>query len=220
MDVVERIRDELTQLITSPDYPCIGARSSLRRAGTQVEVYGPMTEPETTRRLAADLEQFAADEAAGGSRTFVAFVAIFAEAAPDTELAFETRLWGQLTSLAAHDAGSAWSPKHSADADDPHFAFSLGGTPFFVIGLHPESSRIARRLAWPALVFNPHAQFDRLRAEDRFESMRRTIRARDVKLQGSVNPNLADAGERSEARQYSGRATEAGWRCPFHRPGA
>jgi hypothetical protein len=36
-------------------------------------------------------------------------------------------------------------------------------------------------------------------------------------LQGSLNPNLADFGEQSEARQYSGRATEADWVCPFHR---
>jgi uncharacterized protein len=48
--------------------------------------------------------------------------------------------------------------------------------------------------------------------------MRRAIRARDVALQGDINPNLADMGERSEARQYSGRAVDDAWRCPFHRP--
>jgi len=36
-------------------------------------------------------------------------------------------------------------------------------------------------------------------------------------VQGSLNPNLADFGERSEARQYSGREVEEHWRCPFHR---
>ena len=43
------------------------------------------------------------------------------------------------------------------------------------------------------------------------------VRERDIALQGSANPNLADFGERSEARQYSGRVTEPAWRCPFHR---
>ena len=63
---------------------------------------------------------------------------------------------------------------------------------------------------------NPHAQFERLRAEGRFARLRALIRARDIVLQGSSNPSLADFGERSEARQYSGRATEVEWRCPFH----
>jgi FPC/CPF motif-containing protein YcgG len=46
--------------------------------------------------------------------------------------------------------------------------------------------------------------------------MRETIRARDMKLQGTLNPNLSDFGKQSEARQYSGRAVEQNWKCPFH----
>jgi FPC/CPF motif-containing protein YcgG len=83
--------------------------------------------------------------------------------------------------------------------------------------MHPASSRLSRRFHWPTLVFNPRAQFERLRAEGKFERLRALVRERDVALQGTLNPNLADFGERSEARQYSGRATEPGWQCPFHR---
>ena len=36
-----------------------------------------------------------------------------------------------------------------------------------------------------------------------------------MSLQGTINPNLADFGDASEARQYSGRAVEANWTCPF-----
>lgn len=43
------------------------------------------------------------------------------------------------------------------------------------------------------------------------------IRARDKTLQGDLNQNLADYGEASEARQYSGRAVENDWKCPFHK---
>jgi len=42
------------------------------------------------------------------------------------------------------------------------------------------------------------------------------IRDRERNLQGNLNPNLADFGTRSEARQYSGRPVEEEWRCPFH----
>jgi FPC/CPF motif-containing protein YcgG len=76
---------------------------------------------------------------------------------------------------------------------------------------------MARRFSHPVLVFNPHEQFTRLRAEGKFEGLRTAIRARDVALQGNVNPNLADFGTESEARQYSGRQTEPSWECPFHR---
>ena len=66
-------------------------------------------------------------------------------------------------------------------------------------------------------MFNPHAQFGRLRGEGRFRRIQQAIREREIAVQGSLNPNLADFGERSEARQYSGRAVEEEWRCPFHR---
>lgn len=44
--------------------------------------------------------------------------------------------------------------------------------------------------------------------------MRDTIRRRDVRLQGSVNPMVADHGEISEARQYPGRKVPASWSPP------
>ena len=47
------------------------------------------------------------------------------------------------------------------------------------------------------------------------EKMQAAIRARDVKLQGDINPNLADFGEATEARQYSGRAVEPDWTPPI-----
>ncbi len=41
------------------------------------------------------------------------------------------------------------------------------------------------------------------------------IRARELRLDGTLNPNLAEFGYHSEARQYSGRPTEETWTCPF-----
>ena len=62
-----------------------------------------------------------------------------------------------------------------------------------------------------------HDQFERLRAEGRYERMRETIQARDVSWAGSVNPMLTRHGERSEAPQYSGRQVPDDWACPFQR---
>ena len=91
---------------------------------------------------------------------------------------------------------------------------------FFVIGLHPASSRRARQFPWPTLVFNAHKQFDRLKADGRYPKMQAAIRVREMAWQGSLNPNLSDFGARSEARQYAGRAVEDNWRCPFQVHGA
>ena len=57
---------------------------------------------------------------------------------------------------------------------------------------------------------------DRLRQDGRYAKMQAATRARDLALQGSLNPNLADFGTAPETRQYSGREVEAGWTCPFH----
>ena len=65
------------------------------------------------------------------------------------------------------------------------------------------------------MVFNSHRQFDKLKEDGRFEKMQAATRARDIELQGSINPNLADFGEASEARQYSGRKVEDQWQCPY-----
>lgn len=213
----ESIAEEFTRLVSDPSYPCLGARSALRRSGCRVSVLGPMNDPETTATLARELADFAREQSESGD--FRAYVALFAEPAHDSEDAFEHALWSQLSALSAIDPSDAWAEGVSADVDDPHFAFSFDDTAYFVIGLHPASSRLARRLPWPALVFNPHAQFERLRAEQRFDGLRHAIRTREIALQGSINPNLADRGERSEAAQYSGRATDTAWRCPFHKDG-
>jgi hypothetical protein len=147
-----------------------------------------------------------------------AFVAVFPERAPRSELAFERRLWAQLQRLHEHESATVpWDGSVSDDADDPMFAFSFAECAYFVVGLHAGASRISRRFRWPALVFNPHSQFGRLRGEGRFARMQQAIRSREMAVQGSLNPNLADFGERSEARQYSGRPVEQDWKCPFHK---
>jgi FPC/CPF motif-containing protein YcgG len=209
--------NEFRRFVQDPRFPCLGAKSVVRLDGYTLHVYGALGADTETVTIARDLEkfsgQFSADE-----KEFKAFVAVFPDSPPDSEIEFERRLWQELQLL--HDAdhtGEGWAAEASADVSDPHFSFSFGGKAYFVVGLNPVSSRIARRFRWPALVFNPHAQFTRLREDGRFDGLRWAIRARDAALQGDSNPNLADFGESSEARQYSGRKAEADWTCPFHR---
>jgi FPC/CPF motif-containing protein YcgG len=173
-----------------------------------------MGSPEASAELAADLRIFVREQEPADGR-FSTFAAVFISPRAADEMRFERLLWTQLQHLHGLDE-APWAPRVSMDPDDASFAFSFAGRAFFVVGLHPGSSRLARRFAWPALVFNARFQFDRLRERGRYRRMRDLIRARDVALQGDTNPMLADFGERSEARQYSGRPVGDGWVCPFH----
>ncbi|MDQ6690439.1 MAG: YqcI/YcgG family protein [Gemmatimonadota bacterium] len=205
---------EFRAFVLQPDFPCLGARSVVRVDNYDLEVYGALGNKSDARALISDLANFSENAIENRLR---AFVAVFPDSPPEGEIEFERRLWRQLQFI--HDADlnhGRWASDVSSDPDDPHFSFSVGGRAFFVVGLNPGSSRAARRFHWPTLVFNPHEQFSRLREQGRFDGLRSAIRARDIALQGTENPNLADFGERSEARQYSGRQTEGDWKCPFH----
>lgn len=196
------------RMILHPDYPCLGARSVMNRHRASVLVLPQLGAPEAGPQLLAALTEFAA--ATDIEDGFASFVATFRRPERTDEEGFERLLWQQLQYIA--DADSApWSGLVSDDPDDPHFSFSAGGTPYFVVGLHPDASRVARRAPWPTLVFNLHEQFDKLRADGTFPVMRRRIRERDSRLQGCPNPMVQDFGDASEARQYSGRAVDEQW---------
>ena len=202
----------LSERILGPEYPCLGARSVFKRERATVVLHDDLEAPETARALLEQLREYAAT--VDPEEGFVSFVAGFRGPEVRDEKHFEEMLWALLQRL--HDVDEQpWAPEVSADPNDPHFAFSVAGTPFFIVGLHPKASREARRMPLPVLVFNLHEQFESLREEGGFERMRDTIRRRDEELQGSINPMVSDHGETSEARQYSGRKLERAWEAPF-----
>ena len=207
--------DSFRAFVLDDAFSCLGAKASIRRGTYRVGAYARLDDPDVTAGLARDLYAFAA-ERRGFESDFTTFIAVFRERPHATEDAFERGLWSQLQRLHDLDARyHAWDERVSADPDDPRFSFSVAGNAFFVVGLHPAASRAARRFAWPTLVFNAHEQFERLREDGRFAGLQTQIRKRELKLDGTLNPNLADYGRHSEARQYSGRATSETWECPF-----
>lgn len=201
--------------VLNPDFSCVAGRSAIVNNSYRFGLYSEMNDPATTISLAHDLWEYVQERPAMDTE-YATFVASFVGPVTTEEHTWETRLWSQLQSL--HDVDHeyhAWDSSVSSDPNDPEFSFSFAGTAFFVIGMHPASSRYARKFAWPTLVFNAHSQFEQLREKNKFERMKATIRTRDHRLQGSINPNLSTFGEESEARQYSARAVEKEWRCPF-----
>ena len=201
--------------IAAADFPCVGAKSAHGRGHLHCLVENDLdTGPEVSTLRA--LQRFSREY--DRKKTLFQSVVVLFRAAPVLgEAAFEARLWEYLQRL--HEADSrdyAWDPRVSADPDAPDFSFSIGGRGYYVIGLHPGASRRARRFSHPALVFNLHDQFERLRAQGRYETLRDAIVARDVALDGAPNPMLTRFGRESEAKQYSGRVVDEAWGCPFH----
>lgn len=215
----EFVHESFRALVLNPAFSCVGAKSAVRRGGYHFGLYAEMGSSGATAGLAYDLFDFV-EKRGDLDGEFSSFVACFEEPVGDNEAGFEKLLWAQLQRLHEEDRRHhRWAPSVSPDPEDPEFAFSFAERAFFVVGLHPASSRFARRFAWPTLVFNAHHQFERLREEGRYGRMQEIIRSRERRLQGNLNPNLADFGVRSEARQYSGRPVEDNWRCPFHSGG-
>ena len=202
--------------VLNPRFSCVGAKSAVMHESYRLGVYDRLAGAEATAGLCRDLFTFTREVDRADDGEFRTFVAIFRQPTDLDEREFERLLWVQLHKLNLRDAPlHDWDPSVSADPDDPHFGFSFAETAFFIVGLNPSSSREARRFPWPTLVFNPHAQFQHLKEEGRWERLQQVIRTREGQLQGSLNPNLADYGQATEARQYSGRAVEADWHPPF-----
>lgn len=214
-DLGERFLD----FIRSDTYPCVGAKSALARGSIETHEFGPLGARDNDLPLLDGLARFVAkiEGSACDGDIVHSFVAIFRGPNDLNELRFESRMWAQLWRIHELDvlAGNLPADDVSDDTNSPHFSLSVAGHPFFLIGLHPNASRLARRFSHPVMVFNSHRQFEKLREDGRFEKMQTATRARDIQLQGSINPNLANFGDASEARQYSGREVEDDWQCPY-----
>lgn len=202
----------LDDFIGDASFPCIGAKSAIARDGVFICHAGDLRQANHDAEILAALR--ALPEGGRTPREFVSLVVLFPNTPGLPETEFEQHLWRRLQAL--HNADPCeWDDAVEADPRSPRFGMSLGGHAFYVVGMHPNSSRLARRAPTTMLAFNLHSQFDSLRAAGSFERFRDVIHRRDAALQGEANPMLADHGKRSEALQYSGREVPADWSCPF-----
>lgn len=213
----KQVIERFEAFIRDGDFPCVGAKSALSRGTLKTIVCWSIDSAWDDVRIHRELLNWAYDYKADPG-LFRSLAFIFPRSPSLGEKAFENAMWARIQSLADKDAWLAqpYDERVSSDPQDPHFSLSFGGEAFFVVGMHPQANRPARRTPWPVLVFNLHDQFEKLREEGRYERIRETILDRDRGLAGSTNPMLARHGEASEALQYSGRLVKGNWQCPFH----
>jgi FPC/CPF motif-containing protein YcgG len=211
----QRYVDELTRMVDAAGYPCVGAKAVVARHQLSSYAATDIRQPQDDRAIAEFLNDFI-DRYRRLPSVLCSAAVIFDEPQDLSEPDFEKYLWQRLQALADIDAETcAYDIRVSNDPTAKNFGFSIHAEALYVIGLHPGSSRRARRFPRPAIIFNPHAQFELLRERGKYDVMKRAVRQRDQEYSGSVNPMLADFGMSSEAVQYSGMQHGNNWKCPF-----
>ncbi|MFD2832090.1 guanitoxin biosynthesis heme-dependent pre-guanitoxin N-hydroxylase GntA [Christiangramia antarctica] len=201
--------------IIKQDHPCMMAQTVFSQDAVEIKKYEGFGTLETAEKIYSDLKKYLKNYDFE-SNDFRTFMAVFPKNELNSEAEYEKILWEQLSKISKVDE-EPWDPTVSSDITDKNFSFSIAGKAFYIVGMHPKSSRFARRAPYPSIAFNLHWQFEKLREMGAYETVRDRIRERDKELQGFINPMLKDFGKSSEAKQYSGRAVKKDWVCPFHK---
>ena len=202
--------------IENRSFPCVAAKAAMVKEQQKIFVAGHLACPKDDKAILDFIYDFV-DQYRAADSLFHSAVILFEQPTIHSEEAYSKMFWQRLQALS--DMDSQFYKYDSRVSDDPeseNFSFSLKGEAFFIIGLHPASSRAARRFNFPAIVFNPHAQFEQLRENRQYDKMKKIIRKKDTELDGSINPMLQDFGNASEVFQYTGQQLTNAWKCPLH----
>ena len=217
--MIETEKQEIIQsfilYLQSKDYPCIAAHDAASKQSIACLVADHMACPKDDRAILNFIYDFI-DGYRKTTKGYHSVAILFSEPTNLTEEEFDTLLWQRLQSIADLDALQyRYDARVDADVTSPHFSFSLKEEAFYIIGLHPASKRAARNFSYPVLIFNPHAQFEKLRDQQHYLKMQQIVREKDKAFSGDVNPMLSDFGQLSETIQYSGRLYDENWKCPL-----
>ncbi|QIS14229.1 guanitoxin biosynthesis heme-dependent pre-guanitoxin N-hydroxylase GntA [Nocardia arthritidis] len=208
-------RAELDEFIQSKPFSCLGARAALKRDTITHGHYRELGDAESAREHHRDLAEYARGlPGTLSDKSFKTFVATFDAPGLLDEPEFERLLWQHLQLV--HDIDiQEHTPdtRFSSDPAEATFGFPTAGHAFFVVGLHPGSSRASRRFTRIAAAFNSNVQF--VLMGETFDRMQEKIRGREVTNNGSVNPSFTTYEYTQPARHFSGRFTEQDWKCPF-----
>lgn len=208
------IKKSFKDFIIQKNHPCVMARSLFTDDNVEIHAFDELGSEATAKKLLSAIEQYVSGYNFENN-TFETLIAVFPNEIINSELEFEEKMWKQLQLIHNVDP-HPWDSEVSSDPENSKFSFSIAGKAFYIIGMHPKSSRMARQAPFPAMIFNLHSQFEKLREMGVYQRVKKRIRKADEKLQGSINPMLDDFGDSSEARQYSGRTVDESWKCPFH----
>lgn len=196
--------EEILSFIQHPSFPCLMAKAVARTGNLTVHEAQDLSELNSLSILQS-LYEFI-DTFNNNLPKLSSFCLVIKDKSLLSFEAFEDSFWRFLKTMDLKDKNLyPHDPRVSSDPRNERYSYSLKSEALFLFALHPEGPRFARRFKYPAIVFNPHIQFEKLRQSGIFKRVRDLIRGRDMALQGSVNPMMKDFGDRSEIYQYMGR---------------
>jgi uncharacterized protein len=211
----ECIKQEYLSYINSKGFACIGAKAALAKEQIHCFVADNIACPKDDGDILKFLYTFI-DAYRNSNELYHSAAVIFKGPGFINDEQFDKLMWQRLQALSDFDAANySYDRRVDADPSSSNFSFSLKEESLFIIGLHPASSRPLRRFNYPALIFNPHVQFEQLRQSGKYEKMKHVVRKRDIAFSGSINSMLEDFGHASEVFQYSGRKYDNTWQCPL-----
>lgn len=211
----EHIINEYFDFLNEREFPCVAAKAALTRDHIRGFVASHMACPANDTAVLHFMYDFV-DRYRSSCESYHSAAVIFRAPENTNEESFDALLWERLKALSILDkANYTHDNRVDANPEAPNYSYSLKSEAFFVVGLHPGSERRSRRFKYPTLIFNPHAEFEKLRKLNRYEKLKRVVRKRDVIFSGSVNPILDDFGNSSEVSQYSGKRHGNEWKCPL-----
>jgi uncharacterized protein len=196
--MVEHVHAIFRAVLLSPSFPCLGGTGLVRAGEYCFAVYDQLGDPSAFGQQAVDMRHYFKSRPID-THPFAAFVAAYIAPSTQTDDVFEACMWAQLEGLQSCQEHGGQGSISLVDHDDPGFVF--GDREFFVVGMHPGSSRFARRFPWPLLVFNALSHAHEMQKRGKHASMSRKVLARDRNLQGSDNPSL----HAPQRLQFSGR---------------
>jgi len=214
LKTIKQVEEEFQDFIVTQNHPCVMANTVFKMHNYHLKVHEDILQDDITENVLSEIENYI-QHYDFESNTFESLIICFKNNNFETEKDFEDAMWNFLQKLHDNDT-KAWDSNVSDDPNDPNFSFSIKGKAFYIVGMHPKSSRLARQAPYCTIVFNLHWQFEKLREMGAYQTVKKRIRLRDKLLQGFINPVLKDFGLDSETKQYSGRKVGINWKCPFH----
>ena len=200
------IQQELIDYVMKPSFPCFMAKSVSRIGLMRMHITPSINDIEDIRRTKENMYDFI-DEYRKRPTRLSSFALVIKEEKYKDFNFFENAFWDFLQKLNHEDKKFYPHDQNvSSKVHDNDFGYSIKSEAFFILALHPESPRLARRFKYPTIIFNPHAQFETLRHKGLFKKVRDAIRLKDKLLQGEINPMLNDFGEKTEVFQYLGKS--------------
>lgn len=203
---MNEIKKYINEFIASDNFCCLGAKAALSQGGIGFGVYDHLTKIDDVVKLHKDMKKFFEfdNEDRRDKKMYQSYIAVFKKDHFDNDEQYHSELWKHLRLLHEIDSNEySWSDRVERDPNSPNFSYCIGGIPYFVVGMHKNSSRASRSTKYTAIAFNPGQQFENLRVIDKFGTMKKSIRRRDILIQGCINPTLEDYGSGLVAKTYS-----------------